>query len=42
MYVTDDGPGVPAEDWETVFQAFVRASGAAGAAPGSGCTLLVA
>ncbi|HXG41015.1 MAG TPA: HAMP domain-containing sensor histidine kinase, partial [Candidatus Limnocylindrales bacterium] len=24
VYVTDDGPGVPIEDWETVFQPYVR------------------
>jgi signal transduction histidine kinase len=24
VYVTDDGPGIPAEDWESVFEAFVR------------------
>jgi len=35
-YVTDDGPGVPAEDWETVFQAFVRASGRRGRGSGIG------
>jgi signal transduction histidine kinase len=24
VYVTDDGPGIPVEDWESVFEAFVR------------------
>ena len=24
VYVTDDGPGVPIEDWEAVFQPYVR------------------
>jgi signal transduction histidine kinase len=24
VYVTDDGPGIPPEDWESVFEAFVR------------------
>ncbi len=24
VYVTDDGPGIPIEEWETVFEAFVR------------------
>ena len=24
VYVTDDGPGVPVEDWESVFEPFVR------------------
>ena len=38
-YVTDDGPGVPIEDWESVFEPFVRIEGAAAAAvPGSGCS----
>jgi len=27
VYVTDDGPGVPIEDWETVFEPFVRIDG---------------
>ena len=35
-YVTDDGPGVPAEDWEAVFEAFVRASGRRGRGSGIG------
>ena len=29
VYVTDDGPGVPIEDWESVFEPFVRIGGAA-------------
>ena len=24
VYITDDGPGVPIEDWEAVFQPYVR------------------
>ncbi len=27
VYVTDDGPGVPVEDWESVFEPFVRVDG---------------
>ena len=27
VYVTDDGPGVPVEDWESVFEPFVRIEG---------------
>ena len=27
VYVTDDGPGVPIEDWESVFEPFVRIEG---------------
>lgn len=27
VYITDDGPGIPAEDWETVFEPFVRIEG---------------
>ena len=35
-YVTDDGPGVPAEEWESVFEAFVRAAGRRGRGSGIG------
>ena len=35
-YVTDDGPGVPAEEWESVFDAFVRATGRRGRGSGIG------
>jgi len=35
VYVTDDGPGVPVEDWESVFEPFVRIGGG-GASRGSG------
>ena len=35
-YITDDGPGVPAEDWESVFEAFVRATGRRGRGSGIG------
>ena len=40
IYVTDDGPGVPIEDWESVFEPFVRIEGRgrSAAAPGSGCS----
>ena len=39
VYVTDDGPGVPREDWESVFEPFVRIEGAAGVeARGSACS----
>ena len=24
VYITDDGPGVPIDDWEAVFQPYVR------------------
>jgi signal transduction histidine kinase len=27
VYVTDDGPGIPIEEWETVFEPFVRIEG---------------
>jgi signal transduction histidine kinase len=27
LYVTDDGPGVPSDDWEVVFEPFVRIEG---------------
>jgi signal transduction histidine kinase len=35
-YVTDDGPGVPAEEWESVFEAFVRATRRRGRGSGIG------
>ena len=38
VYVTDDGPGVPAEDWESVFEPFVRIEGR-GRSRGSGIGL---
>jgi len=41
VYVTDDGPGVPAEDWESVFEPFVRVGGA-GRSRGSGIGLFAA
>jgi signal transduction histidine kinase len=37
-YVTDDGPGVPIEDWESVFEPFVRVEGR-GRSRGSGIGL---
>lgn len=37
VYVTDDGPGIPIGEWETVFEAFVRK--ARGRARGSGIGL---
>ena len=40
-YVTDDGPGVPAEDWESVFEPFVRIDGR-GRSRGSGIGLFAA
>lgn len=36
VYVTDDGPGVHAEEWESVFEAFVRAAGRRGRGSGIG------
>jgi signal transduction histidine kinase len=27
VYITDDGPGIPVEDWETAFEPFVRIEG---------------
>ena len=36
VYVTDDGPGVPVEEWESVFEAFVRATGRRGRGSGIG------
>jgi signal transduction histidine kinase len=38
VYVTDDGPGVPREDWESVFEPFVRIEGR-GQSRGSGIGL---
>jgi signal transduction histidine kinase len=38
VYVTDDGPGVPVEDWESVFEPFVRVEGR-GRSRGSGIGL---
>ena len=38
VYVTDDGPGVPIEDWESVFEPFVRIDGR-GRSRGSGIGL---
>ena len=39
VYITDDGPGVPIEDWEVVFQPYVRVDRRAVArARGSGCS----
>jgi signal transduction histidine kinase len=41
VYVTDDGPGVPTEDWESVFEPFVRIEGR-GRSRGSGIGLFAA
>jgi K+-sensing histidine kinase KdpD len=41
VYVTDDGPGVPIEDWESVFEPFVRVEGR-GHSRGSGIGLFAA
>jgi signal transduction histidine kinase len=41
VYVTDDGPGVPVEDWESVFEPFVRIGGQ-GRSRGSGIGLFAA
>ena len=41
VYVTDDGPGVPREDWESVFEPFVRIEGR-GRSRGSGIGLFAA
>ena len=41
VYVTDDGPGVPTEDWESVFEPFVRIDGR-GRSRGSGIGLFAA
>jgi signal transduction histidine kinase len=40
VYVTDDGPGIPAEEWEHVFDAYVRVR--AGGRSGSGIGLYAA
>jgi signal transduction histidine kinase len=40
-YVTDDGPGVPLEEWESVFEPFVRIHGRGGSR-GSGIGLFAA
>jgi signal transduction histidine kinase len=43
VYVTDDGPGVPIEDWESVFEPFVRiASRGRAGGRGSGIGLFAA
>ena len=36
VYVTDDGPGIPIEEWETVFEAFVRKARRRGRGSGIG------
>jgi signal transduction histidine kinase len=41
VYVTDDGPGVPMEDWESAFEPFVRIGGG-GRSRGSGIGLFAA
>jgi two-component system, OmpR family, sensor histidine kinase KdpD len=41
VYVTDDGPGVPREEWESVFEPFVRIEGR-GRSRGSGIGLFAA
>jgi K+-sensing histidine kinase KdpD len=41
VYVTDDGPGVPRDDWESVFEPFVRIEGR-GRSRGSGIGLFAA
>jgi signal transduction histidine kinase len=41
VYVTDDGPGVPIEDWQSVFEPFVRIGGS-GRSRGSGIGLFAA
>jgi K+-sensing histidine kinase KdpD len=42
VYVTDDGPGVPVEEWESVFEPFVRVAGGAGRSRGAGIGLFAA
>src|SRR4029079_306115 len=41
VYVTDDGPGVPVEEWESVFERCVRMEGR-GRARGAGIALFAA
>jgi signal transduction histidine kinase len=41
IYITDDGPGVPVQDWESVFEPFVRIDGR-GRSRGSGIGLFAA
>jgi signal transduction histidine kinase len=36
VYLTDDGPGVPREDWQAVFEPYVRSSGTGTAGRGQG------
>jgi signal transduction histidine kinase len=36
VYVTDDGPGIPIDEWETVFEAFVRKARRRGRGSGIG------
>jgi signal transduction histidine kinase len=36
VYVTDEGPGIPVEEWETVFEAFVRKARRRGRGSGIG------
>ncbi len=36
VYVTDDGPGIPAEEWDSVFEAFVRVTHRRGRGSGIG------
>ena len=36
VYVTDDGPGIPSDEWETVFEAFVRRARRRGRGSGIG------
>jgi signal transduction histidine kinase len=36
VYITDDGPGVPLEEWETVFEVFVRKARQRGRGSGIG------
>jgi signal transduction histidine kinase len=40
VYVTDDGPGIPVSDWESVFDAYVRLH--SGGRRGSGIGLYAA